>query len=1015
MFAPFTSSLRYTLPRVEQRLKDRRSGAYPTKARTGDRTRSGRNKYFFDDTRTVIFQDNATVSLPTTMRSGTLASDLASDFHVNGNVIPRAVDQWIPHRAQVERPGPFIEDKLFEQDHVAVVNSSFMTGAAYSVAPDRFKSSVANKTIIRIEIPLSKVTRLSALTSSIHYLNPVSGGFDLVATENARIPWVGGRLPQGLPALPFTPYGSHYLPIKETSPFAVSRAALYAERGYRMIPGYVGDGNDAFFYEATEGTGFVLPVTASVLNPRHRANISQSVDLAQYIGQPFLLEKAVVEFPFEAGPGWLNDRFGYRLGHPNANVVDFGGPLITVALMRQDNNTNAYRDIIASGTFTNALDVQTGSYSVMTQSSAGFTSIAATPEGVGSFYTPTFVVRGTSSPSGSNNYYTGSIKLEMNPAVSSHVFRLRVSGSGRGYFAPISSTFDNGPPRTDESIGLLYGPTTKRTGRNFQTSRNVLGNHLALLPLSALSGITNPIRGFDTQYENLKQDPVLQIGRMKIYNDLVAKTKESPYLLYPGDKLILAINKHRAVGPVTSSLWTLSDSNFNNNTVYGPLTTVSSHDAKVPRGMLRLTLYGDLLKEDREFHDTLNQRLETEEIWENIGEDPVLDQFDVTYASELSSSYLDRCNIFTQVSYMQDELPVSTGVATYGGTLFDFARDVGHFADGVAVDKGTWQTLGYNTQTWAAGRFAWELRKSNRNSVLTSDELFWDTRLPRPADVMLSCNSLYCLTNDSATCLESRAAYSGNVSDMHGGPTIGTSGNGINDWYMSYPYEKRYAGLDYTFYNNLVKDIFTQATPGAHGAPLIRILLDYNAMSLEIGSLSGSSDRLSSRFLASDGAIALQVTGVGYGPLRKPEFIKFFFGIGDGISEIDNQHVRPYTLGSPTAMIRGWRYGMLNAFPTYTTSVFRRDRFGQFRDMLEQRVDGKFYNSNVQNNIAAGVKDSPVQVKFYDQKGASTSAVRTLSSNLSTEATSSLPYTDGVARNRSVITYDNMNISRVII
>lgn len=36
-------------------------------------------------------------------------------------------------------------------------------------------------------------------------------------------------------------------------------------------------------------------------------------------------------------------------------------------------------------------------------------------------------------------------------------------------------------------------------------------------------------------------------------------------------------------------------------------------------------------------------------------------------------------------------------------------------------------------------------------------------------------------------------------------------------------------------------------------------------------------------------------------------------------------------------IIRGWKYGLISALPHYTSAVFRRDKYGQFRDMLEQR------------------------------------------------------------------------------
>lgn len=121
--------------------------------------------------------------------------------------------------------------------------------------------------------------------------------------------------------------------------------------------------------------------------------------------------------------------------------------------------------------------------------------------------------------------------------------------------------------------------------------------------------------------------------------------------------------------------------------------------------------------------------------------------------------------------------------------------------------------------------------------------------------------------------------------------------------------------------------------------------------------------------------------------------------------------------------VSGWKYGILNGFRQTTKSVFRRDKFGQFRDMLEQRMDGKFFYETVdpvedvmtsgsnltvtwdrgpahfQNTVTAG----PVQVKFLDVSGTITKPQLTYSSNQSLEATSSLPYFDGEPRNRPTI------------
>lgn len=133
-------------------------------------------------------------------------------------------------------------------------------------------------------------------------------------------------------------------------------------------------------------------------------------------------------------------------------------------------------------------------------------------------------------------------------------------------------------------------------------------------------------------------------------------------------------------------------------------------------------------------------------------------------------------------------------------------------------------------------------------------------------------------------------------------------------------------------------------------------------------------------------------------------------------------------------VIRGWKYGLFSGFPTHSKAVFRRGRFGQFRDMLEQRQYTKFINveDSPTDNDATTTEDfdkqtgsrltttkqtndigpSAVEVNFVrrryrkDERGIgyiyneSVDPILTVSQNLSTEVTSSVPYFDGVAKHR---------------
>ncbi|NBW06461.1 MAG: hypothetical protein EBR82_00370 [Caulobacteraceae bacterium] len=139
-------------------------------------------------------------------------------------------------------------------------------------------------------------------------------------------------------------------------------------------------------------------------------------------------------------------------------------------------------------------------------------------------------------------------------------------------------------------------------------------------------------------------------------------------------------------------------------------------------------------------------------------------------------------------------------------------------------------------------------------------------------------------------------------------------------------------------------------------------------------------------------------------------------------------------------VIRGWKYGMVSALPIHSKTIFRRDRFGQFRDMLEQRqytkfvsvktdpLDGDATSHNEKKGLKANIAmlkklpvspkktpvvgDPAVEVNFVKQSYTADSRgigkifsvkvdpYSTNSQNLSTEVTSSLPYFDGRAVQR---------------
>ena len=948
------------------------------------------------------------VTYPTTQQFDPrwVGEDLTGSLgSVVGNVDPYAVDQFIVPTRQTERLGSFFDTGLFEQDETNVVNSKFMTGAANSISPDKFKSKVSNKTALRMEFPLKTVSTLSVDSSSIHYFNPTQGRFEKVADESSRCVNGGGDPSTFAPVL-FTPYGMHLLPIADSLLNGFGGGGdggnlAAAQIAYRRVITYAGDGSDVPFFSLDIGFNSYF-ITASLLNPLHAGNVTQSIDMTSYLSQPFLLEKIVVEFPFQAGPGWLNDRFGIReaMNSDLEYTMDTGGPMITFALLRRDGPDGSLRDLIASGTITTLMDMTTGSYNVATSTYVGlggYKDVIATPEGVGYFINPSVVITG-SVLSGSDNFYTGSIKLIMDPQITSHVWRQRVSGSAT-FFLGVG-TGDGGPPRPTQANGLTFGPIARRSSKNMESGRSILGNQFALISPDRLNGSLNPIVPMDDQFENgtQKQSSPNRVFKSKTYYDVVSQTTKSPYLLYPEDKLVLAISKHRAAGTNNAGNW---DILFQELAM--PTILTSYHDVAIGSGLMKVTLYGDLVKEDTEFHDTLNQRLETEELWQDVGEEPVLDQFDVVYRGELSGSYLDRFSVLNAIaSYGTTDLTSSMLTRYYS----NFSSKINN------VDSAGWSS----EYGWSRAQSIETLKKNNRNVNLVSDnEKFWDSRIPDPLECIKTCNPNYRLLGlDTSLTTISFVLYTGDGAFAHD-TFVTESGRGIGNWMMTYPYDQRYQGLTFKFSNTLTRDLMIRKDPGSAGTFLGNV--PYKALALEIGH-SGSNG-IHRRICSEDDTNF----SVGHNGLTTSEFIKAFYGIGDGSSNVDNQHVtfRQGVNGvSQSVVIRGWRHGMMSAFPLKSQAVYRRDRFGQPRDLLEQRLDAKFFDElglspDGTTNGVVGVKTGPVQVYFYDSAGKLTDPLKTLSSNVSFEATSSVPYFDGSFRNRPAYDFSILNIKSVII
>ena len=109
---------------------------------------------------------------------------------------------------------------------------------------------------------------------------------------------------------------------------------------------------------------------------------------------------------------------------------------------------------------------------------------------------------------------------------------------------------------------------------------------------------------------------------------------------------------------------------------------------------------------------------------------------------------------------------------------------------------------------------------------------------------------------------------------------------------------------------------------------------------------------------------------------------------------------------------QGFRYGIANVSSMKSSVVYRWNKYGQFRDMLEQRKDTRYFT---QNSLATGkpsTGDSCVNVIFVDGQNNEVDPIQTTSQNLSKFATSSMPYFDGLQVDRA---FNISNTTRIIV
>jgi len=966
------------LPRNVLSIRDSKTGSYPTIARTGD-SRTGVYNTNFDDRKTLIFGNSSNVTFGAAALSGSYyQNDLVASpssgptLKGSGKIVAGVSDSNIQF-TKGEDLKPFVEENLYAITSASFNDPFYTTGSAPADVGLGFTSPVRSKTKIEIDISPHETAEIGMLVQSgankifpMGYYNfgrsrwePIGRGRDFFTTGSATNP---------------------------TRTY--TRADFLAEAMIAFSPSiYQGSvpGTDPLFPSLRKyhgGAGAVISNFGFPYHPKFHATGSQVFHMTGVLNQPFLCEKIVFEtscsydhtrttnageisaFSFFI----LNQRDNFFLNDPAAQRTyadsitptsneQFGTLTASIpadiALTAGANTTrvDTIRDIVTYFQISShAMPVfkpSNGSYMgdfyrSRTAREFNFTPSTPIPGGYAvtnniSFFPKRFVVSGTvkaprmnfaAMPAlgvGSDNGTNSSLATYMQGYAMNLRFSMGQSGS---------------------VSGPQYGEGASRQGLGNPSGRGLTGE---------LTGIDNLISSSIVGGKEVFLESETRFGgqtpKWKL-PDPKSRSINSPYLLLPGDKLVLGCQV-----PLDTQFYKYAKDQVGG----GQIPTIAPSMKFYP-GKLKLTLYGSFVKDNKEFHYGLNQPLTSDAIHEDIqdttspmGESNCLDQYDTAYKSQFSGSYVG--NVITG--------SMITNVNGKNG----------------AVDASGFRGIHY----FRSGSL---LRAAQ---LIDGNERYYDTVLPTLEDTYRRGGGVIYNRGISP---HQNFLFLGPQQDKGLGFVIQSN----DRWLRSFPFEPFYSALNRQPEGTLTTISDFKVTDNS--------TLQKKSGNLYISFLSKGTDT---------GLTVFRQSGV-IPALNNHLAYKYWYGVGSGMSAITGsvhgQKSSNSWLGAE--YLRGWKYGVKNALPENSKSIYKYNSYGQFRDRLEQRRDSKFYFKGVaapsagSNRNPTTVTDGPVTVKFrmIENNGSTLSMITvkanqtTQCSNMSLECTSSIPYFDGHARNR---------------
>ena len=549
----------------------------------------------------------------------------------------------------------------------------------------------------------------------------------------------------------------------------------------------------------------------------------------------------------------------------------------------------------------------------------------------------------------------------------------------------------------------------------------------------------------------------------------------SPYVLLPDDEIIIGIDAGIASAPTTGSYTKLKNithlddltppiglpdprpagmwlalrgsAKTSTNGVWGSLPSnmiqnISGSFLSLETGEASITLFGSLVREGVEQMSELNQPLVTNAIHEDLHYDNIIsDQFLIEDRSEISGSYSDRLIVGTISGSIDPSYAYGRGTGGIEDTWKLRRGDIGSLAGKSAFHSLTDLFYKREGATTAMYPDADVHGKTLRNVILAAgyhgqpglrfirhrdpSERFWDTLMPDITDY--GRRSGFEVSYDRK---DQRYFITGTLRDKYQGSLITQSGSylGTGKYIANihaYPYKtdvprKLFDATDIRGYNSW------GSIPGGSNT----FIAAYGDIAITNSPTVTAPWTLSESHLLINGSInallrdtILFQKGYDIAIYEKNNFFRLIFngGVkGSGGSRHGFSAAGAPYINIPGGKAWGYAYGIKNTRPEFSSAVFRKDCYGQFRDMLEQRSFAKFYiytddlksiNRDTKSNSSYessgfGEAEGIIKNHFVNAiDGVSlVNPYTTQCVNVDHESSSSCPYTDGHACNIADVT-----------